>query len=951
MVSRPSSSRPGIGLAVFLVSSMMFVGNARATTVMVIQGNVNDPVGRALGGVTVTDNQSKSTTTDSLGYYRIEETTLSTYIVTASRTGLNRKSQTVDPTRALTPVDFTLTYILSGSVSPQWFNNEPPKTLTITANSYAPAFGQRVTFTDSPSGSTVALSWQSTASDGSSTWTGSYQVSAGRADGTYSYTISSADCSSSTTLTNTYSSSYRIDSVVPIIDSLAPLDYGNTVSSFQPLLAKITDPGGSGVKASTISFTLTDETDPANIVTTTHPASVYSASTGWAKTAAVSLTLGHVYRISVSASDNADNATSRAHDSVAASGGFLSITQTVSSTLGEIPPIDCVVADEIDPLTQTKVATCLRVGVYLADSTNPHRLSGSRHAGQGGVLQTLALNTAMIVPRTSSGAELTVQSAYEEGDSAWNARTILTLFDVPAAHSVATDYRTGPLNVEIGDLVTRVPAVATAATLYMTAVDTSAKSISDGCTDPSTQQCFPDPVHAFGARLFRAPVPEKSIASCDKVVSHKELLAITPNADLTLQFSVDPAKLSVDEARLYYSVNYGGIQVLTKPGSGASEYSFTIPGASLPVDSTLEYTFVARGIHSSIECAGVSIAKSPSNFGFTSMATSDVTKENRALYDKSISAMLAAQLQPGAVTTDPAGACATFFTGDTPCDLFRGGGDLPVSPPDVVPIELTAVSGASTNNTCADPGSLMSRVVDKRYEGGNIGHFKLYSGDDGLGHMEQLAGASRDNWPGTAMSIVKARGGLIIRLVGGSLSFYPVRVEIDYKLRGNAAGIAAAGIGGVVYIIPTPAPAHHRQWMSLGKRSYFLGDSPSPPVDDGGYDTSEWVTQPTHPASQTSSALRVWHDYAQTKDGMATLTENMQRDKWYYFSLQLETKAEVEQTGVGGFGTSVSDASHRYTNYGSPYLAKPSRCSGCSDMHLKVTEFRMTRTDGGAMTC
>lgn len=482
-------------LAVALISSMSISVNALAATLMVIEGHVYDPVGRALSGVTVTDNRGKTVSTDSSGYYRIEESSLSTYVVTASRVGLHARSQTVDPVRSLSPVNFTLSYVLSGSLAPSVFNNDPPKTLSISARSYAPASGQCVSFTDSSSGATVALAWQSTSADGSSNWTGNYDVPSGRADGTYSYSLSSSNCSG-VALTNVVWSSFRIDSIAPVIDALSitPLDFGNTVFSSQPLLAKITDPGGSGVKPSTITFTLGDVdsgTENPPVV-----ASVYNPSTGWAKSPAVSLVNGHVYRVTVTASDYAQNTSSASQSPALEGGGFLATSISPASTTAAIPTVTCSVSD-IDLSTQKRTATC--PGVRLDFNGASVTLGGNHHPvpDVAFVEQSVSLDGAML--KTTVAGLPQTKKAYP-GQS----HTISVRYDVPAKFSSSTTIPLSAKSSDLGTLVAEVDPTWTEVTLEMDPTTTAPSTAA--CSDPGIYatgvSCVPDPfLHRYMVSL------------------------------------------------------------------------------------------------------------------------------------------------------------------------------------------------------------------------------------------------------------------------------------------------------------------------------------------------------------------------------------------------------------------------------------------------------------------
>jgi hypothetical protein len=350
---------------------------------MTIAGTVTDPLTRPLPGVRVTDGAGHTVYTDAAGSYRIDESSLATYLVTASRNGLNPQTRVVGPTEALSSVNFTLTYSLSASVSPNAFNNTPPKTVTISATSYAPPAGQCVTFADALSGAMTGLSYQPPlAADGSSSWIATYAVPMGRADGTYTWTVTSTNCLS-VTLTNTPSGTYMIDSVAPTVRVMLPADGGNVGLSSTSIDAEILD-DGSGVNPSLLAVTLTDlakgDTSSVGVVS-------FNPITGNLQSSNVNFVTGHTYRSSIQVTDYAGNKTT-------SSAEFLAVTWT----FGDSPTIAVTYGmPQYLGLDATNgKAKWMFPDVTIRGSAYHANVSGTKHAGWGTIPEFIDLKQARV---------------------------------------------------------------------------------------------------------------------------------------------------------------------------------------------------------------------------------------------------------------------------------------------------------------------------------------------------------------------------------------------------------------------------------------------------------------------------------------------------------------------------------------------------------------------------
>ncbi|MBI4730345.1 MAG: carboxypeptidase regulatory-like domain-containing protein, partial [Acidobacteria bacterium] len=207
----------------------------QAIGLMTIQGQVTDPVGDAVVGAALTDGH-QTVYSDASGRYRLEESSVQNYVVRISRQGFEGTSRTVSPVDALGSVDFSLFYLHAADVSPRAFNNVPPKTLAITARSYAP-LDSCVNWTDATSSTLVALQLSQGVPGGQSTWTGSFAVPGGIPDASYAYSSVVIDCATSTALSRTVAGAYIVDGAAPALTMIAPLDGGNTLFTSQPIVA------------------------------------------------------------------------------------------------------------------------------------------------------------------------------------------------------------------------------------------------------------------------------------------------------------------------------------------------------------------------------------------------------------------------------------------------------------------------------------------------------------------------------------------------------------------------------------------------------------------------------------------------------------------------------------------------------------------------------------------
>ncbi|MFN2641585.1 MAG: carboxypeptidase-like regulatory domain-containing protein [Actinomycetota bacterium] len=491
-------------LAVLIGFMSAISGTATAIPLMTIQGTIRDPLGAPLANVRVDDGSGGNVVySDASGAYRLDESSIATYHVTASRLGVNAQSRDVTPTAALSgPIDFTLTYVLSGSVAPNAFKNNPGTVLSITATSFAPPSGQCISWTDALSGTTVALSYQSPLNgDGSSRWTGNYSVPSARGDGTYSWSAASTNCGS-ITLTNPASATYVIDGVAPQLAMTAPVDGTNTVFTSQRIIVAAADrvaqvvnaPGGnfsqpgsgvgSGILPSSVQIVVHDQSGSQGDQT---PSTSLSGEI--IRSNPVTLVNGRDYSVTVTASDRAGNST------------------TISSWFRSMAPpsfvVPTVTISSVAPFSVTPGGPTDTNNTYTWKNVVANTpsftvtLVNSRHAGEGYASPIIAPSNQVNVTYTLGG--VLTQTVHPLQASASLPRG---LFVVPNAGSstVSVDSIAG----SIGDLTALVPKTADADSIRLSMIAPAINVAFPTCSDPTVSTfCVPDPVGTKGSQETR----------------------------------------------------------------------------------------------------------------------------------------------------------------------------------------------------------------------------------------------------------------------------------------------------------------------------------------------------------------------------------------------------------------------------------------------------------------
>lgn len=344
-----------------------------------VTGTVTDMAGTSVSGVRISDGD-KAVWTNANGNFVIKEPLGAGFTLSATRVGLisSSKSGTAWPG---TVVTFKLYYALSVALSPNAFNNSPPKTLQLAAKSYAPPESCLV-WTDAATGAQVTLALQQAVLAGESTWTGSFPVAADRSDGSYTWRMVGDTCSG-TAVTKVASGQFIVDSWAPmlLLEGLAPPADGNTTLANQPLVVTVQDLG-SGADASTVQLTIRTRSGD-QLPTPSKSLRWLNSTTLVVTSSPVALTEAGLYTASVSVSDRAGNLLSY-------SWNFRRITVSVSQANAEIEPsIGKLVSSSVG-FNDWSFLPRLRIGQFQVSS------GLTEHSGFGPIGQIVDVSSARI---------------------------------------------------------------------------------------------------------------------------------------------------------------------------------------------------------------------------------------------------------------------------------------------------------------------------------------------------------------------------------------------------------------------------------------------------------------------------------------------------------------------------------------------------------------------------
>lgn len=581
---RPIRSRVGaLTLVVLMVSPLVPAGVAYAS-IRDIQGEIVDPRGTPLIGVHVTDNRGQTTSTSSPGgSYILKEDLLDTYRVSAFGEGLDSKTETVDPVRSLTDVDFTLTYATLATLSASAISTAAgPNSVTLTVTTHAPEPGllgeagkSCVDVIDARSGTIEAATFLSTDSLGTSAWIYELSLQQNTNEGTYPLSFAAKDCASGLILSTSPSQSvvYLVDNTAPVIDaqSLFPGDMTNTIFTSQKLGVRVVDAGGSEIAPGGVTFAL--ERGGGHSQQT----SSYNVNTGWAVTSPTNFSLGEIVRIGVIAQDNAGNVSSVTQAKVEEGGGFAVSDFKPQPTTASFVDTSCELeSDPANPLV--KRAICRNVSLVYAPTTV--WVGSSRHSfDQGYVEHTVSLATTLL-ESTLAGVPVTL-NAFDSQSPAWADKTQDLPFRLPDKSELGQTLTVQGFSHVIPELIVKdVPLTWSVATLRMPPVQSrGTASVTD--TTPWTSAC-PDPSILMPKLSTCSPDPtlNRFIVSVKRVEDGGPPGRVADlSANLTNPWSVLIRQISDDRANRSFEVEMPSTAVNYLAANGAIDK--VVRGASV----------------------------------------------------------------------------------------------------------------------------------------------------------------------------------------------------------------------------------------------------------------------------------------------------------------------------------------------------------------------------------
>jgi hypothetical protein len=283
-----------------------------------------------------------------------------------------------------------------------------------------------------------------------------------------------------TLLSTNLSAIASADTTPPSIDSssLSPLDHGNTVFDFQPLMAKVTDEG-SGINPDSISFTLAQGDTRRTYIGT------WDSSTGWAATKPILLTSGQTYDATLEVADNAGNKQSRSWTFLTIAAPVVELAASSMSAQG----INLNVPGDKPGTQKWSFDPSLTISDRWV-----HFRQGSKHAGWG----TLSSS----VPVDQAGVQIVLdgiaQDLPEHPFSAGTVKTVYQQIVYTSTSGAPRDVFVGSEDFRLPQITSDLPIGTTSATLSMDGVPTAAEP-GGVCADPSTgtSGCSPDPLRFF----------------------------------------------------------------------------------------------------------------------------------------------------------------------------------------------------------------------------------------------------------------------------------------------------------------------------------------------------------------------------------------------------------------------------------------------------------------------
>ena len=505
---------------------------------------------------------------------------------------------------------------------------------------------------DNAEGETV-ISWSGSSEDSTQSieieWNGHYSSGDLANDGAYEAVITATDPHG---YAATSSLPVVVDTLAPSLKQLMPAAGGTTwFRSAGQIAAALVDDSGSGIDVTTSRFLL-ERTD---IEASQSLAAALSEHWMIAPFDAVP---GGTYRLSATVGDAAGNVTEVNQDV-----GFLVVEATPGSGTAFIPRTSC----EFTGLVESGAKEVLCDDVPLAFDAQPIQLSASQSAGRGHLPYTASLAGVEAVTSGPDG-EISLP-VFDAADSQWGPRTALLPFFVSESHSVPLSVLPVEQTIELAELRFMVPDSWTSAAIEMGHAEATAGEL--GCVDPSLHDFYCSADLAWsdpGPWAFPSGGPH--IGSCDSIMTTQNSMQLAPGTNASLSVKIETARLDVSSVSLVYSVNRGSFTTISVPGTGQSEYAFTIPGEGLPADTHLSWGFLAEGTFAEARCSEIGRIAYPRNYGLDAIVLAP-GQSNPDLARVASIALTSASRQPWNEGLTYEAICALSFQSPTPCEVLQ----------------------------------------------------------------------------------------------------------------------------------------------------------------------------------------------------------------------------------------------------------------------------------------
>jgi len=623
------------------------------------------------------------------------------------------------------------------------------------------------------------------------TWDGTNTAGDILADGSYTAHLTATDAGNNVRTASPLA--ITVDTVAPLVGGLIPEDGSITTFSQVPLLFKARDEGTS-IEGSSVRFTLTNETT-GGVTTFQAPSGAsYNASTRWASSAWWTIQSGNDYHIEAEIKDVAGNKSLLRQTPYSQGGGFRRATESVGASQASIPRIKCQVSGTV----QGGVRQVSCPNAVLLVEPSAVTLQTPRKAGLGMIRHLVPLTGATIewAPPTVGGVPpvfTSIPAPTQSGASGWFERQVYMHYDVPKQTPMPTSFQARQrLGLELGSLVSSVPAVADQAYLVMAGQATVGELAA--CANPhELSGCNPSPVLG-STRVYVEPDGAPHKQSCDAIISHKQPLSVTPGQNLAISFQVDGTDFAAASLpEVTYSVGLAAPQTVPASSTGGNGYSATIPASALANGKTLDYTIEVEGTFDTVACAPLAVAHLPSIGSFHAYI-GDL--EDDAAWHSVLLAGYLAAVQPGNIGFDMDEICPVWFSGTDPCDYFD-----PPGTASIPEVHLNLPVPDPVADSCAiefQPGDAQDYV--RAYDGGYLrdGRFTTTRFDEwpAYGWNAYLVDVSAAAWPNPVDQVARVNRfsdvGWHWTSVPGD---YRASIAIELELDGSHT-VEAFGTGG-----------------------------------------------------------------------------------------------------------------------------------------------------------